>query len=230
MNGVFGAANGPELEMFVYSSKLEARIVTPAANLTGTMFRGTMRLGQLFRLRNAATSFVDLKVTVGDLIRASDHIQAMQSKFSLHSAMVNDYIISTQIRNDGYKFTDYIKDTNLAMEIVDYVVLQTPTLTITDGTLAKFSLICELESNLAVFPSPMNLVLYRTFNTISHRKQTKEIDYNYSPVDYKILDKAKPPTNYDELERLESKMDSSSVIHESAIPETHFEDPIEGVS
>ena len=134
MNGVFGAANGPELEMFVYSSKLEARIVTPVANLTGTMFRGTMRLGQLFRSRNATTSFVDLKVTVGDLIRASDHIQAMQSKFSLHSAMVNDCIISSQIRNDGYKFTDYIKDTNLAMEIVDYVVLQTPTLTITDGT------------------------------------------------------------------------------------------------
>lgn len=223
---MYGVSNTLDMEMFVYASKMTCRLVVPAANLTGTMYRGKLRFGQLFRGTLGQTQ-ADLYVTVSDLIRASDHIQAMQTEFSLHSAMVNDYILASQVRSTQMKFSDYIKQTDLAMEIIDYVVLQTPSISITDGVFANYSLICELESNVAIYPSPMNLVLYRTFNTISHRKQVKEIDYSFAPVDYKILDKAKPPTNYAELNKLEDKMDADHVIRESHTPQVDFNDAIE---
>ncbi len=133
--------------------------------------------------------------------------------------MVNDYVLSNQLKSStGSQLNDYLKSTDLSMEIVDYVVLQTPAINITTGAASTYSLICEVESNVAVYPSPKNLLLYRTFSTISHRKQVKEIDYNYAPVDYKVLDSVKPPENYRELARLEEKMDQEEVIREGHNP------------
>jgi hypothetical protein len=60
---------------------------------------------------------------------------------------------------------------------------------------------------MAVLPSISNLLLYRTFKAITHHKQKKEIDFQYSPVDSETLASVDPPTNYDELEVLEDVMD-----------------------
>ncbi len=79
MGTVYGVTNTAELELFVYASKMNCRLVVPAANLTGTMYRGKMRLGQMFDSQSLLGGA--MKVTVANLISASDHIQAMQSEF-----------------------------------------------------------------------------------------------------------------------------------------------------
>lgn len=70
-----------------------------------------------------------------------------------------------------------------------------------------------MESNAAVLSSINNLLLYRTFEAISHHKQTKEIDYPYTPLTEGFLDSQEPPVSYGQLEGFEDAMGSSGIVN-----------------
>jgi hypothetical protein len=102
------------------------------------MYRGTLRLGQFF---NGVTDIYSPKVTVDNLITGADHIEGMKPGFTLSSALVNDYVLTHTLRNGADSLNNLLMDVDLGSEIIDYVVLQTPSMSIDGGTLAQFSLI-----------------------------------------------------------------------------------------
>lgn len=212
---VLGFTSDVNLDCVTYASRFHAKMVIPAANLTGTMYRGTLRLGQLFQAVPSAT--VNPGLPLSAFIRAADHIEGMQTGFDLQSAIVNDYILTHSLRNGADNLVTVLKDVDLGSEIVSFVVLQTPAINITNGTNSNFSLICELESNIAVMPSMNNLLMYRTFTAMTHHKQLKEMDFPYSPIDPKLLNSIPPPTTLKELKVFEDKIDQD--IQESGIKE-----------
>lgn len=103
----------------------------------------------------------------------------MQTGFTLSSALVNDYILSDTIRQGGSQFTDVLRDSDIGSEIVHYVVLQTPSINITDGTASEFSMIGKITAHAAVLPSMKNLLLYRTFDPVWEGKQRKQLDMSF---------------------------------------------------
>lgn len=220
MQTLFGINNTAELEMFAYASKIDFRFVVPLANLTGTMYRGTLRLGQFFKSNTADQGTLELAVS--DLIRAADHIEGMKTEFSLQSSIVNDYILTHTLKTGGEVVTNYLQDNDLGAEVIDYVILQTPAINITTGAASTFSLIAECFTNIAVMPSAKNLLLYRTFDTISHRKQLKEIDYPYSPVDASTLSVLAPPSDYKNLSKWEVLVSNSDQDKNISASETRL--------
>lgn len=159
---------------YVYASKLDFRFVAPAANLVGTMYRGSFRLGSFFNGENSSHG-TNGQVTVESLIKIATSVESSQPGFSLQSAMVNDelHAIYGASRHNTQTSGSSI-DENFqffASEIVNYVVLQSPVISITTGNLMDFSLIGEATNNVAVYPSPNNLLLYRAFNPIWAGKQ-----------------------------------------------------------
>jgi len=196
MDQFYGYSSSVDLETFVYASKMTAKMVIPRATLTGTFYKGKMRLAQFFD--NTSTQSAST-LSVADLIRVADSVKGMESGFSLNAAMVNDYILTHTLRTGDDTVTDYLKDNDLGAEIIDFVVLQTPAVNITSGIAQKYTIISEVQANAIVLPSAHNLLLYRTFKAISHKKQLKEIDYPYSPIDDGFLDAVEPPASYADL-------------------------------
>jgi len=213
---VYGFTSDANLENFMYSAKIDCKFVIPRANLTGTLYQGKLRLGQFFS--STATTSAPT-VTLSSLIRGADTVKSMQEGFTLQSALVNDYILSHTLKTGVDTLTDYLKDVDLGSEIIDYVVLQNPSISVTGGS-SVFSLISEVSSNAAVMPSISNALLYRTFEAISHHKQVKEIDYSYAPVNSDLLE-AKPPVNYPELKKFEEKMNDALLTPNSIQAEEH---------
>jgi len=207
MTEAYGYSSSSDLETFIYAGKLEAKLVIPKATLTGTYYKGKMRLGQFF---NSEVTTVSPQLTVSDLVRASDETQGMRSSFTLHSSMVNDYILTHTLKTGDDILTDYLTDNNLGSEIVDYIVLQSPAVNITTGLDQVYSMICTMKANAVVLPSAQNLLLYRTFTAITHHKQHKEMDYSYAPVNDDFLDKTARPISYSDLAAFSSDIDKNS--------------------
>lgn len=215
MGTAYGFQSTPDMEAFVYASKLTAKFVIPKANLTGTLYKGSIRLGQMYDVSKPDRAGY---VSVSSLIRGADEVQGMQEGFTLQSAIVNDNVLSHTLFTGDDQLTTYLKDVDLGAEIVQYVVLQAPAMSITGG-ISQFSLIAEIESNIAIMPSINNLLLYRTFAALRERKQFKEIDYNYSPVDTRTLERWSPPMSYPELKRFEKDLS-----HDVSTPEVELSD------
>lgn len=199
MPGLYGAVSDTSLENFVYSARLDCRFVIPPATKVGTLYKGTLRLGQFFGGDTLSIGGKDL--TVGNLIAGADLAQAGQSGFTLHSAMVNDYLLAHTVTNGEDVFENYFQDTNMGSEIIQYVVLETPAKNISDGQKMDFSLLSILNYNLATLPSPKNMLLYRKFSPIIHRKQRKYIDYQFQPYAPELLDSTPIPITYSGLEK-----------------------------
>lgn len=68
-----------------------------------------------------------------------------------------------------------------------------------------------MSSNAIVMPTIDNLLLYRSFSSISHGKQSKEIDYPYSPLQEGFLDSTPPPVTQGELEKFEKEAEMQIV-------------------
>lgn len=221
MAEVCGYSSTANLESFMYSSHIDFRMVVPQANLTGTYYKGQMRLSQLFD--GAKNDSTDMELQLGDLIRAANEVHAMKPGFSLQSAVVNDYILTHTLKNASDTITGVLNDSDLGAEIVDYVVLQQPAINITTGENSSYSLISEVLTNSIVVPSASDLLLYRTFNAITHHKQAKEIDYSYSPVNPETLstyaEKVGLPSSYDDLDDFEKSTGLSEAQTPSFISE-----------
>lgn len=189
----------------------------PRANLTGTLFKGRIRLGQFFS--DVASNSVPA-VTVNQLIRASDKIESMQDGFTLQGALVNDYLLTHTFKPSESVTSMPFKDTDLGSEIVDYVILQTPSINISTGGTANFSLIVQNSFNAIVMPSPQDLLLYRTFQAISQHKQRKDMDYTYTPIDTEKLDQTPPPLTYANLKDFEHLTSKEGILDATSNWET----------
>lgn len=168
-----------------------------------------MRLGQFFNTASPSSANI---LTLSDFIRVADEIQGGQHGFTLQSAIVNDYILTHTVKNGQDELTTYLQDNDLGSEIIDFVVLQAPAVNISTGGLQTFSLISEVYYNAALLPSASDLLLYRTFESISKRKQIKEIDYPYSPLNPEFLDSRSPPIDYEDLIQFEHDATESGSI------------------
>lgn len=208
METCYGYTSSGDLESFAYAGKIEAKFVIPRANLTGTMYSGKLRLGQIFNGSGEGAG----QLSIGALIRGANTVEGMKPGFNIKSSIVNDYILTHTLKNGADTITDYIRDVELGSEVVDYVVLQSPAVNITTGADMTYSMICESRINAAVLPTVNNLLLYRTFQAISHHKQKKEIDYPYAPVEEGFLESTMPPKNYKELYNFENKLNHQAQV------------------
>jgi len=211
MDTLYGYTSSTELETFVYSGRIDCRFVIPSATLTGTLYQGKLRLGQFFQAHTGSSS--DLQMPLSALIRAADSVKGMQSGFSLQSAMVNDYILTHTVKTGDDKLIDYLRDNELGSEIIDYVILQSPAVNISTGGLQTYSLVSEVFYNSAVLPSTKNLLLYRTFESMPSRKQIKEIDYAYSPIDPIFLDTIKKPLTTEEVKEFNQDITKATFLN-----------------
>jgi hypothetical protein len=86
-----------------------------------------------------------------------------------------------------------LSELSLAGEIVSYVVLQQPSINITTGAVAKYSIIGEVYSNVSIFPTLKNLLLYKCFKVNKyHTGKSLLDDVSYAPLH---PGKIKPPVN-----------------------------------
>lgn len=210
MLSMYGFASTASLESFVYASQLDLKLVVPAANLTGTAYQGTLRLGQFF---NTVSPNVTQSIPLSALIRGADRIISGQQNFTLSSSMVNDYLAVHTVKNGEDAVTSgFLGDVGMGAEIIDYIVLVSPAVNITTGADSLFSIIGELKSNALVLPSIGDFLLYRTYPTLNHHKQAHEMDFSYSRIPNEVLAKYGPPRNYYELAGLTDAMNKNNVI------------------
>lgn len=206
LSGLTGVSSSSELDLFKYSGQIDFKIVAPLASLTGAMYRGKLRLGQLFSTTRESTT-ASAGVPMSRLMRASDEVKTYQSSFSLGSAIVNDYILSkfNKYVNNNTVTNFFTKET-FGSEIIDYVIMQTPALSIADASNINYSLISQIRFDLSVMPSPTNLLLYRTFETIAKHKQRNEIDFGFDLPRFNHP----PPVNHHELLSFIDSLDDDS--------------------
>lgn len=138
MQDAYGYTTTADVETFVYASKLEAKLVIPRATLTGTYYKGTLRLSQLYD--NLLTT-QSPAISLASLIRAADKVEGMQPGFSLHSAIVNDYILTHTLKTGEDVLVEYLKDNDLGAEVIDYIILQSPAVNISSGVDQVYSMI-----------------------------------------------------------------------------------------
>jgi len=183
LSTVTGVTSDANLTTYCYSSKITFNIVSPAANLVGTLFKGSIRLGDFFNGLNGGGQ-PNVSATLNQLVSISTSTQVMQPSFTLQSAMVNDNLhsLAGAARDSWHIGTPEDNFANLGSEIIEYAILQTPVMSIT-GDLMTFSLMNTVESNFAVLPSVTNVLLYRTFCPIWKGKEygkLKDIQYRGS--------------------------------------------------
>jgi len=71
---------------FVWASEMICNVLTPAANLVGSYFKGTMQFGQLPTSQENGLSLRQLLSIAGD-------IEVMKSQFHLRAGVVNHDIV-----------------------------------------------------------------------------------------------------------------------------------------
>lgn len=190
----FGISSSNDLTLSTYTSRMDSKFVVPAANLTGTLYKGHVSVGSLLGKQDVSidgsADFFMGGFTVRDLINNAYDIQSMETGFSLQSAMRNDYIATTTptMFTGSYESEDYTKFLqNFASEIVSYVVLQTPAINITTGASSSFSLIQKNVSNAIVYPSFDNVFLFKTFSVHGYIQGPSKLDDYTLPTDSQSL-------------------------------------------
>jgi hypothetical protein len=191
MKKLYGYASTTEMKAMVYSATLDLKMVIPAATLTGTMYKGSIRLGQMFSSGNT--------VTISNLIAGWEETLSGQQSFQLTSALVNDQILGHVLQGDQGPF-NVIQDPDLGLEVVSYVILNRPAVSITGGINTTYSLIGTVMANAAIMASPANIILYRLLPTLSRFHQEKFINFPYTPVNTEGI---KPPTTYEQVRAME---------------------------
>lgn len=223
MSTAYGFSSTASLETFVYAAQIDAKLVIPKANLAGSIYTGTMRLSQLV---DTNLNDADQGVSIANLIRGADDVRSGSTSFTLSSAIVNDYITTHSLKS-GQDTTlgTYLSESEMGAEVVTYAVLVTPAINITTGTQSQYTMISEISANAIVVPSISDFLLYKSFPTLNHHKQTREMDYSYSPIPKAILDKYGPPKTRLGLTKLESEMPGSMIISPATSNEVIAENP-----
>lgn len=125
---------------FVWSGQIDFRIVCPAANLTGAVYKGAMTFNQL-----------GASPTLGNLLQNSQYVSTGEYEASVRSAVVEPALIE-DITATLPVLTSTGKEYQGAdNEVVSYLIYQTPVQSITTGA-TTFSLIANQRGNFAYYP------------------------------------------------------------------------------
>jgi hypothetical protein len=177
------------------------------------MYKGRIRLGDFYQSATSA-GVLDFQVDLDQLIAIATDVMAMRDGFELTSAVVNDYILTHNAFRD--KFTSSqtgLSGFSLGSEIIEYVVLQTPGKNITNGDSMPFTMIAEVFSNVVVFPSVNNVLLYKTFQPIWMGKEDKQFEgVEYHGSIHGVL----PPRSKAEISKFIKELPAQSLMTESA--------------
>lgn len=168
---VYQTGTGFNARKFVYSSSLNLNIVTPAANLVGTYFKGKIPVNSLIQAGGA---------TIQELIRIADETHVQQPRFELNAAFHNDILGSiTPVQNTI--LTN--ESTLLGGELVHYIVLQNSAQSITDSANKSYTLMGTIQGNFGFYPDPTDAFLYNMFKINPYRLGTSLLsDVPFSPL------------------------------------------------
>lgn len=77
MKELYGYESDTTIEKFIYAGKINFKFVVPAANLTGTMYKGKIRVSQMQGTYPAAsTSAYQNGIRMSELITIADKVEA----------------------------------------------------------------------------------------------------------------------------------------------------------
>jgi len=154
----------------IFASELDMRILTPQANLVGTMYTGCCTLA----------SIPPTGLSIQRLIQTSSKIMSGAASFKMRGALVNNALATTALTpNTNDVFADY------SNEIVHYVILQTPVISITTGIPARYTLICNGHGNYAYWPSQTDAFANKLGTSSAITSDTVPSKYdklNYDPT------------------------------------------------
>jgi len=127
---------------FVWSAALDLSILCPLANLVGARFSGCLTLA----------SIPSTGLTFSKLIQLASESGTASTSVTLRGAVTNTALPTTALQpNTNDSFADF------SNEIVHYVILQTPVISITSGS-AQYSLIGSLKGNVAWWPTTTDVL------------------------------------------------------------------------
>jgi hypothetical protein len=158
----------------VWAGQVDHKLLTPAANLVGTYFEGTITVGQL----QSAGTGLNAAMTVSELISIASYATTMRPDFTLKGAVVNNNIVYDQ--NENEVTSDKYGD--LSLELINYVVLQRPAVNITTGAKAEFGILKSIHGNMAFWPNPRDAFannLFRRGDSTPHGPgMLKDVGFN----------------------------------------------------
>lgn len=161
---------------FVWAAEATMNILTPAANLIGSYYKGTLQFGQLPEEQSKG-------LTLKELIAISGDVEIMKAQFHLRSGIVNhDLVYESQARH-GTRIPDDVHSTGIdrqtnrsimsscfAGELVNYVVLQNVAQNITSGQKALYELQVNIKGNSVFWGKAEDTIANNLFksNRTSH--------------------------------------------------------------
>lgn len=97
---------------FCWASEACFNVLTPAANLVGSYYKGTLQFGQLPTDTASGLSIQQLIEIAGD-------IEIMKPNFHMRTGVVNHDIVYDSQQQSG----EFINDSHFVGELVNYVIL-----------------------------------------------------------------------------------------------------------
>lgn len=166
-------------------------IVTPAANLVGTYYKGKISVNSL----QIAGS-----IGVETLIKIADEIHVQKPSFSLSSAFSNDILGSiTHVSTEA--LDDYT--TMLGAECIHYVVLQNAAQDITTSANRAYTLMGKIQGNFGFYPDVTDAFLYNMFKVNPYALGESVLDsVPYSSLRMDV----KPPVDKTQVMRFKSEL------------------------
>lgn len=190
---LYRTGSGFSARKFVWSGEVDLEIVTPAANLVGTYFKGQLPL-------NSWLSNPSQTITLNQLIGIADEVKSQGTSYRLASAMKNDILGSVT----GSADTALSEPGSLlGAEMISYIILQTPSQSIETTGNRTFSLLGRITGNFGFFPQSGDAFLYNMFklNPYSFGKSQLD-DVPFNPLHIHL----KPPTKKADLNRFEREL------------------------
>lgn len=144
---------------FVWSAQADVQLLIPKANLVGGMFRGNITYGQL-PPKSPDGTFAN-SLSCQQLMKIAQDAE-LSDHFHLRSAVVNnDLIFDSQTLGVGN--TPSLGDQQFASEVINYVILQTASESITTGNPAEYSMIARLRGNACFWANPFDSMANNLF-------------------------------------------------------------------
>lgn len=206
---LYGLSSGTSLVSAVYAANLAFGMVIPAANFTGSYYRGSIRIsafsGQSV-LDSAGFVYYD-SVDLTTLIRLADHVLVADHKqFDISACLSNDLFLTIG-DHTAPSIMPY-----MASEQINYVIFQTPSINITTGASATYSLVGELSYHASVLATTADLLIYKAFEPTSGPGHSKLSDLSIAKL-------GPPPRSQKQLDTYIKEMESHPMMASSATTE-----------
>lgn len=125
----------------IFASQIDLRLMCPAANLVGAMYTGACTLASI---PPGGLSFAKL-------LQTSTRVESGATNLTLRGALVNNGLVTTALTpNSNDTFADF------SNEIVHYIILQNPVVSITTGQPSPYSLISNAHGNYVWWPTQLD--------------------------------------------------------------------------